>query len=588
MHTGKRGKNRIFFWGGMILVVMVLCGWLGYEQVTPLRAASRDQQDIQAETSWMQVRSHLEAIAAEPHPTGSSANAQVRDYILETLRSAGYAPEIQRYTLSSQELLPTINAVFQRGFKSPQALEAWLNPPQGFPITLENIVATLEPAGFDRGIHGTALAVVHYDSVPGAPGAGDDGAALAGVLEAARKMAEIPAEQRKNRVVLLITDGEEMGLLGASQFVQEHTEFIHQTDMVVNFEMRGNAGAPLMFETGNPNAAAIAMLGRIPKPIAFSLATDIYRQMPNNTDFTPFLRAGKNGLNFAGISGARHYHQPTDDIAHLSMDTLYAYAGITQTLLADLATTDLQALPSGERVYFPFLPGNLVVLPLWASSVLTWAALLACVAFAVWAIRQKWMRVGRMLLALLLSLFVLGLLGGMAYGVGNLSNSIFAQEALLGPVGVVVLLCTLALAAVLLFAAAVWILRFVRPAELCGTLSILLGGVGAMATVWMPGAAYLFTGLAWAMLLCAVAAALRVARWLVRPLTALLAVLVIAMLTVPLVYLVFVAMSMEMLFVSILLAGIAVWAGLAAFSPLLAREEQGRYDLAGKQEEPGA
>lgn len=588
MHKEKPGKNRTLFWGVLILVVMILCGWLAYEQVTPLRAASRDQQDIQSEASWMQVRGHLEAIASEPHPTGSSANARVRDYIMETLRNAGYAPEIQRYSLYSHELLPTMNALFDLGFETPQELEAWMNPPQGFPIALENIVATLEPAGFDRGMHGTVLAVVHYDSVQGSPGAGDDGAALASFLEAALDMAKIPAEQRKNRVVLLITDGEEMGLLGASQFVQQHTELVHQADMVVNFEMRGNAGAPLMFETGSPNAAALALLGRAPKPIAFSLATDIYKQMPNNTDFTPFLNAGKKGLNFAGISGTRHYHQPTDDIAHLSMDTLYSYARLTRTLLGDLATTDLQTLPSGERVYFPFLPGNLVVLPLWVSNALAWAALLTCVAFAVLANRKRWMRAGRMLLALLLSVVVLGLVGGMAYGVGNVANSILAPEALLGSLGVVVLMSTLALAGALLFATTVWVLRFIRPAELCGTLSLLCAGLAAMAAALMPGAAYLFTGMAWAMLLCAAAAALRAVRWLVRPLVALLSVLVIAMLTVPLVYLVFVAMSMEMLYISIALAGIAVLAGLAAFSPLMVGGRQGGYDPSEKQEAPVA
>src|SRR5215831_11106215 len=39
---------------------------------------------------------HLKVIAREPHPTGSVANARVRDYIVERLKSLGLEPEVQK------------------------------------------------------------------------------------------------------------------------------------------------------------------------------------------------------------------------------------------------------------------------------------------------------------------------------------------------------------------------------------------------------------------------------------------------------------------------------------------------------------
>src|SRR5690606_26753261 len=58
---------------------------------------------------------------------------------------------------------------------------------------------------------GRIVLAAHYDSVPSGPGAADDGAGVAAILEAARALqAGGPPE---NDVVLLLTDGEERGLL---------------------------------------------------------------------------------------------------------------------------------------------------------------------------------------------------------------------------------------------------------------------------------------------------------------------------------------------------------------------------------------
>ena len=44
---------------------------------------------------------NLKVIAREPHPTGSIANARVRDYLVEQLKQEGLEPQIQRTGVAS-------------------------------------------------------------------------------------------------------------------------------------------------------------------------------------------------------------------------------------------------------------------------------------------------------------------------------------------------------------------------------------------------------------------------------------------------------------------------------------------------------
>src|SRR5204862_534206 len=66
--------------------------------------------------------------------------------------------------------------------------------------------------------------------------------------------------------------------------------------------------------------------GRGPRGALLVIATSAfafgYHRMPNNSDFTRFLEGGFNGMNFAFIDGAEHYHRPTDTPANLSLNSV--------------------------------------------------------------------------------------------------------------------------------------------------------------------------------------------------------------------------------------------------------------------------
>ncbi len=561
MSKGKRNM-RLMIACLTIGVVTLGVAWIGAQQITPLRAPTGADSD----PSWTQVRVHLGAIASAPHPSGSQANARVRDYILATLTAAGYAPELDVHTLTAQEATELVTARL-----------GGIAPRFNAPVTVENIVAELLPENYDPARHATMMAVVHYDAAPGAPGAGDDGAALAGYLEAAAALTNIPPAQRRNRVILLITDGEELGLLGATRYVAAHPEIVHQTAMVVNFELRGNAGAPVMFETGEPAAGPLALLRRLPKPVAFSFATDVYRKMPNYTDFSPFLWAGKSGLNFAAIGGAQHYHQSTDDIGHLSLDTLYAYAELTRTALSALATADVSAFSGASPMYFTFLPGNLIVLPMWAGGVLAWGALALLLVLCITMLHARRMRITGLLLALPMCLAALAAAVGLAYAAAKLGEALLSPTAMMGGTGAtVLLLAALMLSAVLLLFCTVWALKAVHPAEWTAMLALLCA-VGACAlTLFLPGGSYLLSLPALLLLICA-AVQCAPARWLTCPLTALPCAAGLGLLMTPVVCLLFQAMGVGALPLCVGVASVGMLAVCAGFAPMLWHEKKAAF-----------
>jgi hypothetical protein len=78
--------------------------------------------------------------------------------------------------------------------------------------------------------------------------ASDDKSSVAAMLETARAIAS--GEPLSNDIVMIFTDGEEAGLLGASSFVAEHPGGA-QGGVVLNWEATGNAGPSVSFETSS-------------------------------------------------------------------------------------------------------------------------------------------------------------------------------------------------------------------------------------------------------------------------------------------------------------------------------------------------
>jgi MFS family permease len=273
---------------------------------------------------------HVEEIAREPRPVGSAAHDRVRDRLASSLRGLGLEPHVEEARARVQ-----------------QGVVSTLARPQ-------NVVATLPGTRST----GTLLLVAHYDSVPTGPGAADDAAGLAAIVETVRALRSGP--QLRNDLLVLFTDAEEIGSLGARAFVTAHPELAAR-GVVINLEARGTGGPVLLFETSRSNAALVAAVGRaVPRPLAASAFEIGYGWTGNRTDLEAFEQAGFGGLNLAFIDGPVDYHSAQDRLGRLDPRALQHLGDYALGLARDLGSADLERRDAGAAVFWTLPAGRLV------------------------------------------------------------------------------------------------------------------------------------------------------------------------------------------------------------------------------------
>lgn len=360
------------------VVVLALAGVAGLATIRPpaARPTTAPAAEFSAERAFQQV----EAIAQGPHPVGSPANDEVREHLLTTLRGLSLSPEVQ----------DTVS--IEGAGLSASAGGAGL-------ARVRNVVAQIPGTGST----GRIFLVAHYDSAQVAPGGNDDAAGTSTILEVARALTAGP--RLRNDVVLVLTDGEEACLCGAKAFVDQHP-LARDGGVVLNLEARGSSGPAIMFETSAGNAGLVGAYAHAAKPVGTSFAVEIYRLLPNDTDFTPFRESGFAGMNAAYIDGAAVYHAPTDVPAAMDRDSLQHHGANTLAVTRELGGRDLASLKGtdgGDATYFP-VPGLLVRYPGWLVWPLAILALVAVAALAWLARRHQLITTRRALVAFALAL----------------------------------------------------------------------------------------------------------------------------------------------------------------------------------------
>ncbi|MEV6800226.1 M28 family peptidase [Micromonospora rifamycinica] len=484
----------------------------------------------------------VQTVAQRPHPAGSAANDQVREHLVGALRGLGLETEVQDTVAPEAGQLSGAagGATFAR---------------------VRNVVARLPGTAST----GRVLLVAHYDSVQTGPGGNDDAAGTSTVLEVARALAAGP--RLRNDVVFVLTDAEEACLCGAAAFAASHP-LAADGGVVLNLEARGSTGPVIMFETSRDNAGLVAAFGRgAPHPVGTSFAVEIYRALPNDTDFTAFLDHDFVGLNAAYIDGGAIYHTPLDTPAAMDRGSLQMHGDNALGLAREFGRTDLTALRSGhDATYFP-VPGGLVRYPGWLTWPLAALALLGVLALG-WRVR----RTGRAGTGRLVAGFGLALVPIVAAPLA--AQLLWAGITALRPGYAELLdpyrpvwyrLAVVALAAAILLAWYALARRWAGPAALAvgglGWLALL----GVVLAALVPGGAYLATLPALAGALAGlVAARTRIdGPWPVVAVTLAGAVAVVILL--PTVVLLFPALGMAMGGVAALFA---VLLGLAALPVL--------------------
>ncbi len=346
--TDSRASEATLTLGALLLIVALAYLAIRAVQPPPAAPANAPATDFSA----ARALEDLKVIAQRPHPTGSEENDRVRAYLLERLRAMGLDPHVQ-----------TATALRTPG-KRPGPISA---------ATVHNILARLPGTSSTRPI----MLAAHYDSVPTGPGASDDGAGVVTLLETLRALTAGPS--LRNDLILLFTDGEERGLLGAKAFVDEHP-WAKIEALVLNFEARGSCGPSSMFETSAQNGWLVYQFAQAaPRPVASSLFYEAYKRLPNDTDFSIFKRADLEGLNFAYTGCWPRYHTRRDDVEDIDLGSLQHHGSNALALTRHFGNRDLSNVRGEDRVYFT-VPGAGVV-----SYPQDWAVPLALVALAAFA-----------------------------------------------------------------------------------------------------------------------------------------------------------------------------------------------------------
>jgi hypothetical protein len=508
------GRRRLLPWFTCLLL-------LGAAAASIARLFPPAHDDPTDGFSTEKAMAHLRVIAREPRPLGSPANLAARDYLVEQFTKLGYETRVGSGTgpIGRQRL----------------------------PLQAHNVLARLRGTARD----GRAIVLAaHYDSVRSGPGAGDDGAAVAALLEVARVLAADPRPRRD--VIFLITDGEEIGLLGARVFTARDP-WRSDADLVLNFEARGTSGPSILFETSGGNGWLIEQYARVsPHPVTSSLAFDVYKLLRNDTDFTIFRRAGLGGLNFALIGSYANYHTPDDDVAHLSERSLRHHGRQALALARHLANVDALDVRSGDdAIYFDVLSLAVVRYPAkWALPLAGGAAALLAVVLG-WGFRRGRIRAPGVITAVGWCLISVTITCGVSYGLLQvLPRGPVARHPGVAAAG----LACVGLAVVLGF---LFVTRHRRRTATLASGGLIVWAAMALASaVWLPGGSYLFLA---PTVLGTLTLALYFGRRVTLDWLAVLVAVPCVVIVTPLAYLAFLALTLRSGYVVVALPTLLLW-----------------------------
>ena len=228
---------------------------------------------------------------------GKPGNLQAIDYLVATLRSFGYEPEVQWFEAE--------------GHRSA------------------NVIARLPGTANPELVY---VASSHFDSVEEGPGADDNTSGTTALLEAARVLARRP---QAATIEFAWFTGEEAGLLGSREYVRRAQASGKKIVGALNNDMIGWANDDRLDDTIRYSSAGLRDL----QHAAAFLFTDLITydaKYYKNTDAHAYYEAYGDivaGIGSYPILGNPHYHQPHD-----VLET------VNQRLVAEVSRTTLASL----------------------------------------------------------------------------------------------------------------------------------------------------------------------------------------------------------------------------------------------------
>lgn len=497
----------------MIIVAVLLIFTVIFASMSQFILPAALSSDAKSEVfSAERAYRYLERFAVAPHYIGTQKHDQIRDILVSELKEMGAQPEIQHaHVLNNSTYGEVDNIIFR------------INGTVG---------------------SNTILITGHYDSAPGSYGASDDGLAVSCMLESARAM--LASEKPKNNIVFLLSDGEEQGLLGARAFADSYAE-ADKIDLALNFDARGRDGVPVLYQTSKENAwLAAQYINASACPVGSSILNDVYKFMPNTTDFSVFSNEGFAGYNIAIAEGMNIYHNSADNINFISRRSMQQFGDNMLSLIRYFGNLAQWNTGSGDSIFFSLFHSVMLTYPLWITYPLLGIVLAIFIYTIISGVKSKNLSIKGFLLGFGVSALALAacyFAGSLMFGANcalntnanwflNSNDLTFSIPCLIGLICIVFSIC---------------LLLFQLAKARIKTFDLLFGGyflwmlLSVATSVFLPGGSYIFV---WSLLFNLIGFNLMTGKnnlFLGIPFS-----LPTLLLTVPIIYFIFLMLSLNM------------------------------------------
>lgn len=171
----------------------------------------------------------------------------------------------------------------------------------------------------------SVIVCAHYDSVPGSPGADDNGSGTSAVLSIAKALSEYMNTAHFVYTVRFVTfSGEELGLYGSSSYAFNAYESNMSIVAVLNADMIGYTRSEkgkenaIIFDRNNSN-----WITNIAESVSeeYNLGLTIHRYSAGaNSDHWPFLEYGYDAVFFHEYEFNDYYHSSGDTIENMNIE----------------------------------------------------------------------------------------------------------------------------------------------------------------------------------------------------------------------------------------------------------------------------
>ncbi|XP_071454875.1 endoplasmic reticulum metallopeptidase 1-like [Hetaerina americana] len=323
---------------------------------------------------------HLSDLTAlGPRPTGSRENEELAGRQLErkAREFARVASPVHRVEVDVQRPSGSFPLRFLDGLTNVYR-------------NVQNVIVRISNKNGDKPSAYSLLVNCHFDTVADSPGASDDGASCAIMMEILRVITQSNHPLKHN--LILLFNGAEENLMQASHgFITKHP-WAKDIQVFINLEACGAGGREILFQAGPGQPWILAAYAEsVPHPYASSLAQEIFESgiIPGDTDFRIFRDFGNiSGLDFAWSSNGYVYHTSLDSAAAVPAGTLQRTGDNILALVRHLTSSpelarsrkkDQNLLKAGQPVYFDILGAGVVRWPMIAGDIISLASIAAAV-----------------------------------------------------------------------------------------------------------------------------------------------------------------------------------------------------------------